>query len=174
MPSAVSQLSRPKMLMITESTTSTATLVARKRNMRFISLFSVVFYFISALTVGADSTASRSPRALLGDDISWCIGVARSDAREDRGIDHPQALHAVHAQLVVHYRHGVFAHLAGTHGMEDGGAEFSRGLGQFLIRLKTGTRPVLLRLIFRQRLGSHDATREPHSIHCNLAVGLVT
>src|SRR5687768_18286212 len=126
MPSAVSQLSRPKMLMITESTTRTATLVARKRNMRFIGF--VLLY--GPLQLGRILRLQDRPRALLGDDISWRIGVAGSDAREDRGVDHPQALYAVHPQLIVHDRHGVFAHLAGAHRVEDGGAEFPSGFLQ--------------------------------------------
>src|SRR5688572_3048712 len=110
MPSAVSHRSRPRMLMMIESTTRTAMLVARKRNIRFIWLFS-----LRRLESGRILRFQDRPRTLFRDHVSRRIGVARGDAREDRGIDHPQALQAVHAQLVVHYRHTVSAHLAGAH-----------------------------------------------------------
>ena len=81
---------------------------------------------------------------------------------------------ALDSAVLIHDRHGVFAHLAGAHGVEDRGAQFSSSPLQRRFVLNGKTRPVFLRRVFRQRLGRHDATREPHSIYRNLAVGLVT
>src|SRR4051795_5588820 len=67
----------------------------------------------------------EGPGALFGNDIRGSIGITRRYTREYRRVDDPQPLHAMHAQLVVHYGEGIVAHLAGAHWMEDRGAELA-------------------------------------------------
>src|SRR5712691_9366802 len=102
-PSAVSQRSSPSRLTTTERTSRTAMLVARNRTIRFMNLFSLV----GPLDGGRRIWFQDRPCTLLGNQVRRRIGVSGGDARKDRGVDHPQARDAVHAQLVVHHRHRV-------------------------------------------------------------------
>src|SRR6267142_4299682 len=145
-PSAISQRSSPSRLTTTERTSRTAMLVARNRTIRFMNLFSLV----GRLDGGSRIWFQDRPGTLLGDHVGRRVGVSRGDARKDRGVDHPQARDAVHAQLVVHHRHRVAAHFAGADGMEDGGAELAGGFLQVRIRLGASPGPVFLRQIFFQ------------------------
>src|SRR3984957_2666752 len=51
---------------------------------------------------------------LLGYHDRRGIGIARGYGRHDRGVYDPESGDTVHAQPVVHHRHGVAAHLAGA------------------------------------------------------------
>src|SRR5580765_826670 len=161
-PSAVRKRSSPSTLTMIEMTARTATLVSRKRTIRFIR---AVVLRCRALDRGRRVWFQDGPGALLGNDIGWRIGIAGGDSRENRSIDDAQASYPAHPQLVVDHRHGVAAHLAGSHRVEDGGSELARRARQFIVIRNGWPGTEFLRLVFRQRPGCHDAPREAHARH---------
>src|SRR3954471_1004734 len=161
-PSAVRKRSSPRTLTMIEMTARTATLVSRKRAIRFIG---AVILLCRALDRGRRVWFQDGPGALLGNDIGGRIGVAGGDSRENRGIDDAQAPDPVHPQLVVDHRHGVPAHLARAHRVEDGGSELARRARQFIVVRNGWPGPEFLRLVLRERSGCHDAPRESHAGH---------
>src|SRR2546429_9495039 len=111
MPFAVSQRSKPSTLTTMDSTTIMARLVAISSRTRFMAIYSPLRRSNGGRLYGIQDGA----RALLGDDIGRRVGIPGRDAGEYRSIDHAQAPDAVHAQLIVDHRHGIAAHLAGSH-----------------------------------------------------------
>src|SRR2546428_8528576 len=131
MPFAVSQRSKPSTLTTMDSTTIMARLVAIRSRTRFMGIYSPLRRSNGGRLYGIQDGA----RALLGDHIGRRVGIPGRDAGEYRSIDHAQAPDAMHAQRIIDYCHGIAAHLAGSHRMEDRGAKLARGLGELFIRI---------------------------------------
>src|SRR3954469_24925702 len=108
-PSAVRKRSSPRTLTMIEMTARTATLVRRKRAIRFIG---AVILLCPRLDRARRLWFKDGPRAFLGNDIGRRIGIAGGDSRENRSVDDAQARDPVHPQLVVDHGQAVFAHLA--------------------------------------------------------------
>ena len=101
------------------------------------------------------------------------IGVARGDRRHHRGVDHPQAVDADHAQPRID--HGAYvvvaAHAGGADGMEDRGADIAGGLFQRgLVIADRRARQIFDRRIFLQRRLRHDFARDADRIGGDAAV----
>ena len=78
---------------------------------------------------------------------------------------------AVHAQAVVDHGHRIVAHLAGADGVEDGGAQVAGRPRELRVGLRAaGPGFHSSGCVLRQRLGRHDAAREAHGVHRDLAV----
>src|SRR5437763_17174725 len=131
MPFAVSQRSKPSTLTTMDSTTIMARLVAISSRTRFMAIYSPLRRSSGGRLYGFQDGA----RALLGDHVGRRIGIPGGDARQYRSVDHPKAPDTVHAQLVVDHRHGIAAHLAGSHRVEDRRAKLASGLGELFIRI---------------------------------------
>src|SRR5690606_19276185 len=103
------------------------------------------------------------------------IGVTARDGRHDGGIHHPQAANAVHlkpgvrdcARIVRH------AHAAGTHRMEDRGADIAGSLCQLLVCLHLRTRHELLGPVACQGWLAGDLACKAQASHRDPAVFLM-
>src|SRR3954454_21159990 len=126
MPFAVNQRSTPSTLTMIDRTSITATLVAINSRTRFMG----IILLCRALDRAGAVLFQDRLGTLLGDNVSRRIGIAGGDSRENRRVDDAQAPQPVHPQLVVDDGHGVFAHLAGSHRVEDGGSQLARGSRQ--------------------------------------------
>jgi len=72
---------------------------------------------------------------LLGDHNRRRVGVGRGDRRHHRGVDDPQPIDAVHAQLAVDDAHRVRTHQAGAAGVIAGAAVAPRVVEQLVVGL---------------------------------------
>src|SRR3954469_19111665 len=166
MPSAVNQRSSPRTLTTTDKTSMTARLVARNRKIRFMCFL----LLCRALDRGWRGWFQEGPRALLGNDIRGSIGIARRYTREYGGIDHPQPLNAMHAQLVIDDGEGIVAHFAGPHRVENRRSQLTRCALQRNIVFYRSTRPVFLGPVLGEGLRRHDPPGETHAGDGHLAV----
>src|SRR5471030_1298157 len=100
----------------------------------------------------------------LGNHDRWCVQVAGSDDRHDRGIDHPQALHAVYATFSVNHGHVVGAHFAGAGRVERGLGVFADELVELLIGLHVDARADFAATVGVQCRLLHDFTGQADAI----------
>jgi len=103
-------------------------------------------------------------RGLLRDHQHRRAGIARDDARHDRGIDHAQPGDAMHTQTGIHDGITALAHGTGTHRMEDGGANLTRRALQIFFTAIVRARLVFLRLVTSQCRRGNDAPGQANRI----------
>lgn len=103
----------------------------------------------------------------LTDHDACCIGIPRYNARHDGSVGNAQPIDTVHSELLVHNRHLVPSHLAGTGRVEDGRAGIADVIHQMLVGVHLGTgQHFSADVAFNGRLLDNRA-REPHpGQHC--------
>src|SRR5690606_11180700 len=98
----------------------------------------------SSFGYASESGSSDDFSGAHGNDHRRCIGVARDQARDDRGIDDADALDPTYLQLGIENRIAVRAHPAGAGNMKSGLAETAERGEDFLIALHLRSRRQLL------------------------------
>ena len=93
------------------------------------------------------------------------VEVGGEHGRHDGGVDHPEPLEAVHAQLIVDHGHWIARrpHAAGAGGMEGGGAALLGGAQQLVVGLDARARKVLVIVVGLERFRLEQPPGEPHA-----------
>src|SRR5258708_28799868 len=107
---------------------------------------------------------------LRGDHDGSSVSVAADKGGHDGGIDNSQSPDAAHAQILIHYGHGIVPHFAGTDRVVHGFGSLADAGGQVLFALRGAARAIFPSAIGREGLRLGQTARQPNALdqHTNV------